>query len=634
MGRDSLILSIVIPYYNTKKYTDELLDVLAPQVNDNVEVILIDDGSPDEYSTKHDWVKVLWQRNHGVSAARNLGLSKARGDYVAFVDSDDLVAEDYIEKIIKATEGKPDYIEMSWRSLNTNEYFYRVSEYEYLENPSVCTRCFKRSFIGNVRFNEDKDAGEDEDFTRHLDISQGKRGFVGKYLYFYRTEVTDSGVKRYKRGLKRTKQIVYYYPEITEDMIDLVGEVKKLDQKHEVYIMTDRNELRELEKYARVITPQGIWAHEARGQKTPLIKVIKPPRKTQVIIYIDTTNKYDGMTTWMYNFCMTMRKYYDIEIVHECLPINQINRLRSIVRVEQNNKSKAFSCDTLLMMRISAEVPENIYYKQMFQMVHCVKQNGFEVKRPWEQCVFVSKTAQQSWGTDKGYVIYNLGSYTAPTRSLLLVSTTRVNSVDKGNQDERMLKLAQQLKRYQIPFIWIYFSEAKLTGAPAEMVRMDPIEDVRDFVRKANFLVQLSDNEASCYSIQEAYYYDIPILAVDMPVLHEFGFRNWENGLILPKDMNFNCRDLFAVLDRDGEDMWSGNEFMPRRKTVEAWRKLLGDTTPTHDYKPGNMVKVKVITEYKDMELGELITKGKVLSMWEERAEYLESIDLVKIVED
>ena len=288
MGRDSLILSIVIPYYNTKKYTDELLDVLAPQVNDNVEVILIDDGSPDEYSTKHDWVKVLWQRNHGVAAARNLGLSKARGDYVAFVDSDDLVAEDYIEKIIKAAEGKPDYIEMSWRSLNTNEYFYRVSEYECLENPSVCTRCFKRSFIGDVRFNEDKDAGEDEDFTRHLDISRGKRGFVSKYLYFYRTEVADSGVKRYKRGLKRTKQIVYYYPEITEDMIELVAEVKKLDQKHEVYIMTDRNDLRELEKYARVINPQGIWAHEARGEKTSLIKVIKPPRKTQVIIYIDT----------------------------------------------------------------------------------------------------------------------------------------------------------------------------------------------------------------------------------------------------------------------------------------------------------------------------------------------------------
>jgi glycosyltransferase involved in cell wall biosynthesis len=628
MGRDSLILSIVIPYYNTKKYTDELLDVLAPQVNDNVEVILVDDGSPDEYSTKHDWVKVLWQRNHGVAAARNLGLSKARGDYVAFVDSDDLVAEDYIEKIIKAAEGKPDYIEMSWRSLNTNEYFYRVSEYEYLENPSVCTRCFKRSFIGNVRFNEDKDAGEDEDFTRHLDISRGKRGFVSKYLYFYRTEVENSGVKRYKRGLKRTKQIVYYYPEITEDMIDLVAEVKKLDQKHEVYIMTDRNELRELEKYARVITPQGIWAHEARGKKTPLIKVIKPPRKTQVIIYIDTTNKYDGLTTWMFNFCTTMSRYYDIEIIHECLPINQINRLRKIVRVQQNSKAKSFSCDTLLMMRISAEVPENIYYKQIYQMVHCVKQKGYEVKRPWDRCVFVSETSQRSFNTDKGHVIYNLGNTTPEKKSLLLVSTTRVNSDDKGKQDERMIKLGRQLKRYEIPFVWIYFSENKLSGAPAEMVRMDPVDDVRDFVRKADFLVQLSDNEAFCYSIQEALQMGVPVLTVDMPILRELKFENGRYGLILPDDMNYDCRKLLNF------SMMYEKVTLDSRETVDKWRKLLGNTTPTHDYKPGKMVRVKVITEYKDMELDELIPKGKVLRMWTERAEYLESMNLVKIVED
>ena len=74
-------LSIIIPYYNVPEYTAELLDRLAPQITPEVEVILVDDGSREPFKTDYKWCKVVRQVNHGVSHARNKGLSMAKGEY-------------------------------------------------------------------------------------------------------------------------------------------------------------------------------------------------------------------------------------------------------------------------------------------------------------------------------------------------------------------------------------------------------------------------------------------------------------------------------------------------------------------------------------------------------------------------
>ena len=73
-------LSIIIPYYNVKPYTDELLDCLEPQITDEVEVILIDDGSKEPYKTDYEWCQVYRQKNGGASKARNVGLERAKGE--------------------------------------------------------------------------------------------------------------------------------------------------------------------------------------------------------------------------------------------------------------------------------------------------------------------------------------------------------------------------------------------------------------------------------------------------------------------------------------------------------------------------------------------------------------------------
>ena len=108
-------LSIIIPYYNVKPYTDELLDCLAPQITDDVEVILVDDGSKEIYETKYkEWCTVYRQKNKGVSAARNKGLELSHGEYIAFIDSDDLVAPEYVSRIFSKMPF--DYLDMSWKS--------------------------------------------------------------------------------------------------------------------------------------------------------------------------------------------------------------------------------------------------------------------------------------------------------------------------------------------------------------------------------------------------------------------------------------------------------------------------------------------------------------------------------------
>ena len=111
-------LSIIIPYYNCKEYTDELLSCLDKQITDEVEVILIDDGSKIPYSTKYEWIKIIRQENGGASVARNTGLDSASGEYIAFIDADDMVAENYISAILgKIAEEQFDYCYLSWKTL-------------------------------------------------------------------------------------------------------------------------------------------------------------------------------------------------------------------------------------------------------------------------------------------------------------------------------------------------------------------------------------------------------------------------------------------------------------------------------------------------------------------------------------
>lgn len=98
------LISIIVPVYNVEKYVERCIKTLTQQTYKNIEIIIIDDGTPDnagiicdELSKKDERIKVIHQKNQGLSGARNTGIEEARGKYLLFVDSDDWVHEDMVE---------------------------------------------------------------------------------------------------------------------------------------------------------------------------------------------------------------------------------------------------------------------------------------------------------------------------------------------------------------------------------------------------------------------------------------------------------------------------------------------------------------------------------------------------------
>ena len=105
-------LSIIVPVYGVAKYLPKCVDSLLAQDISNYEIVLVDDGSPDEcpqicdeYSTKYSNIKVVHQVNAGLSAARNTGVSIAEGDYILFVDSDDYLQPNTLGTLLEQAEG-------------------------------------------------------------------------------------------------------------------------------------------------------------------------------------------------------------------------------------------------------------------------------------------------------------------------------------------------------------------------------------------------------------------------------------------------------------------------------------------------------------------------------------------------
>ena len=104
-------VSIILPIYNVEKYLDRCVDSLLNQTLKDIEIIMVDDGSPDncpqmcdEYAKKDRRVKVVHKKNGGLGFARNSGLDIANGEYVAFVDSDDYVGLDMYKTLYDRAE--------------------------------------------------------------------------------------------------------------------------------------------------------------------------------------------------------------------------------------------------------------------------------------------------------------------------------------------------------------------------------------------------------------------------------------------------------------------------------------------------------------------------------------------------
>ena len=104
-------VSVIVPIYNVEKYIGKCVDSIRNQDYPNIEIILVDDGSPDkspqiidEMASNDDRIKVIHEKNGGVSSARNRGIAAATGEYIMFVDGDDWVDDDYVSYFVDLIE--------------------------------------------------------------------------------------------------------------------------------------------------------------------------------------------------------------------------------------------------------------------------------------------------------------------------------------------------------------------------------------------------------------------------------------------------------------------------------------------------------------------------------------------------
>ena len=209
------VVSIIVPVYKAEKYIHQCIDSLLAQTYSNIEVILVDDGSPDhcgkicdEYAAKDSRVKVIHQQNGGVSVARQTGIDHATGEYSIHADPDDWVELNMIEELVaKAVADNADMVICD---------FYRESKSEKTcdcQNPgddlsasavlrkilsqqlhgSCCNKLVKRSCIEGLGFTpEDLCILEDELYNIRILARKIKVSYLPKAFYHYRVDNEQS----------------------------------------------------------------------------------------------------------------------------------------------------------------------------------------------------------------------------------------------------------------------------------------------------------------------------------------------------------------------------------------------------------------------------------------------------------
>ncbi|MCI6187323.1 MAG: glycosyltransferase [Spirochaetia bacterium] len=209
-------ISIIVPIYNVEKYIYRCVDSILSQTFTDFECILIDDGSTDncsvicdEYAKKDTRIKVIHQKNSGVSAARNAGLDAAKGEYITFVDSDDWVNLNFLQEQYADIKNNNADISICGlvgkkkikksRLVNSND----AQKLLFKKNGmgGFCfLRLIKKQFIGDTRFNTDISYMEDCDFFYRLLEKPSTTVWTDKPLYNYfsnETSVTNQiGITR------------------------------------------------------------------------------------------------------------------------------------------------------------------------------------------------------------------------------------------------------------------------------------------------------------------------------------------------------------------------------------------------------------------------------------------------------
>lgn len=203
------LISIIIPVYNVAQYLEKCLESVISQTYKNIEVILVDDGSSDEsgvicdkYAERDERIKVIHKQNGGVSSARNAALEIVKGDYVCFVDADDYVVAEMVERLVNEIQKGYDIVQCSYVLLYDDRTVHAqisdFSEEEYHEKTqiinafftgrivySLWNKLFSYKVISGKKFDESIRIAEDKLFVHECLVDAANIKCIPDELYMY-----------------------------------------------------------------------------------------------------------------------------------------------------------------------------------------------------------------------------------------------------------------------------------------------------------------------------------------------------------------------------------------------------------------------------------------------------------------
>lgn len=219
--------SVIIPIYNTEKYLTRCINSIINQTYKKMELILVDDGSTDDskkicdkFARDYEMIKVVHQKNRGVSAARNVGLKLASNEYIVFVDSDDWIERETLENlynVIKHNETDCIVFNLKEQVLKKIENKNQTQTWEEEIEKLIITerinspvnKVYRNSIIknNNIKFDEEVSIGEDLLFNIEYFTSSKKIYILNKELYHYEVSNNKSLSRKYKED--KYEQLMY-----------------------------------------------------------------------------------------------------------------------------------------------------------------------------------------------------------------------------------------------------------------------------------------------------------------------------------------------------------------------------------------------------------------------------------------
>ena len=284
------LVSMIIPVYGVEAYLRECLETVLNQTYTNLEIILIDDESPDycpeicdQYAQKDTRIKVIHQKNGGAANARNHGLDMAAGKYICFIDSDDKIEKTYVEKlldVIKKSQSdvavcsfKQWYKDKTQDSSGFENKEYSSKDYirKFLSDWTcglIWNKMFQKKTLEGVRFEEGHKI-DDEFFTYQTILRAEKVVIFDEPLYWYRMRrsgVMLSGRQYQAQMLKdRVEYMTKRYEMVVEKYPDLKAEYLYNLADNLISYTRQAQGIQELEKNVRAVKKQ-YWNQIMFGQ--------------------------------------------------------------------------------------------------------------------------------------------------------------------------------------------------------------------------------------------------------------------------------------------------------------------------------------------------------------------------------